>query len=108
MIVGYEEKGISDLKRAADRQVQNLIELNPGLRILERRSTSLGGQPAEFISMEGDSPLPGEKEIDWMYITFAKNQVCFLTLTSPSSQLSNLKSVFEEMVASFRLQAGKD
>jgi membrane-associated protease RseP (regulator of RpoE activity) len=104
MIVGYEEKGISDLKRAADRQVRNLTELNPGLRILERRSTTLGGQPAEFISMEGESPLPGEKEIDWMYITFAKNQVCYLTLTCPSSQFSNLKSVFEEMVASFRLQ----
>jgi membrane-associated protease RseP (regulator of RpoE activity) len=104
MIVGYEEKSINDLKRNADKQVQNLTELNPGLRILEHRSAMLGGQPAEFISMEGESPLPGEKEIDWMYITFVKNQVCYLTLTCPASQFSNLKSVFEEIVTSFRLQ----
>ncbi len=104
MIVGYEDKGANDLKKAADNQVQNFVELNPGLRILDRRSTTLGGQPAEFISMEGESPIPREKEVDWMYITYVKNQVCFLTLTSPSSQFSNLKSVFEDIVASFRLQ----
>lgn len=102
VIVSFKPAGSSDLQALAAQEAQEFKSINPGLRIVDRRSTALAGSPAEFMVLEDPSANEGRGERSWLVITLFNDQAFFITATSPSADFNYLQNLFGQILSSIR------
>lgn len=102
VIVGFSSTESTDLSRLAMKQEQEFKANNPGLQIMERRSTVLAGLPAELMVLENPSANGGRGERSWLVLTIVNDQACIITATSPLAYFSYLQNLFGQIISSIR------
>ncbi len=92
------------LDESTDWLLEQLQESNPGMREVSRRRIRVAGQRALQTKLVGDSPLPGEREIDWLYTLQRGDDLIYLIFIVPASDERRYRRTFQEMLESFRLR----
>ena len=92
------------LDESTDWLLEQLQESNPGMREVSRRRIRVAGQRALQTKLVGDSPLPGEREIDWLYTLQRGDDLIYLIFIVPESDQRRYRHTFQEMLESFRLR----
>jgi hypothetical protein len=64
----------------------------------------VAGQRALQTKLVGDSPLPGEREIDWLYTLQRGDDLIYLIFIVSESDERRYRPTFQEMLESFRLR----
>jgi len=84
--------------------IQNLQQLRPGLTVAnDQAEQNLPGRPFQSILLEGDSPIPGEREHVWAIIAKLPDRVFYLLMITPVSQYKNIQTVFNDIFESIKL-----
>jgi Zn-dependent protease with chaperone function len=93
------------LEDATSQLVQGIVQSNPGMQqIGEAENFSLNGRNARSVVLQGNSPVQGEKERDWLVTTQdAGGNYLYLVFVSPESDFKNLQPTFEKMLRSIQL-----
>lgn len=102
VVVSFKSTESTDLSRMAAKEEQEFKANNPGLQILERRSTVLAGLPAELMVLENLSANGGRGERSWLALTIFNDQACIITATSPLADFSYLQNLFGQIISSMR------
>ncbi|MGI9104549.1 MAG: M48 family metalloprotease [Terriglobales bacterium] len=99
---------------SADDAVNQLLasfQQQMGLRQTSSpRNVSVNGMPAKSVDMSGASPIAGSNgqplpEHDWVVVIPSNNQtLVYLVFVSPERDWSRLRSTYQHMLSTFRMQ----
>jgi hypothetical protein len=105
LAAGYQKSTFLNPKEAADQTIRSYQSDNPGLRVIHRETTKLGGFPAESVLLEGPTGRGGEMERSLMLIAVKDKQMFLAAFTSPGNQYIRVQGVFARIADSIRLTA---
>lgn len=109
IFVGTEDlpANARDLAQASKAFVEMQLRDNPEMRILANmKQTQLGGLPAMYTPIGGDSPVTGREERDVICTAMLPNgKLFYLVLISPRDEAETYNPAFEQTLAS--LQFGR-
>lgn len=89
------------LSNATDQLVRELQRSNPNLRVTARpRGARLAGQEALLVSAVGESPLPGEREVNWIATSFRPEGLWFIVFIAPERSWNAFEPAFRQMLDS--------
>ncbi|MFN0122114.1 MAG: M48 family metalloprotease [Blastocatellia bacterium] len=93
-----------DLTAATRAFVQMQLESNPEMRPLDNiRQTSIGGRPALYTPIGGESPVTGMEERDVIVTTVLPDgRLFYIVLISPTDEAQNYSQAFERALGSIR------
>ncbi len=96
--------GMRDLGQAAQAFVQLQLRDNPEMRVLEDfKQTKLGGLPALYVPIGGESPVTGRNERDLLCMTILPNgKLFYLVLISPEDEAQSYNAAFLQTLESVR------
>jgi beta-barrel assembly-enhancing protease len=96
--------GMRDLGQAAQAFVQLQLRDNPEMRVLEDfKQTKLGGLPALYVPIGGESPITGRNERDIICMTILPNgKLFYLVLISPEDEAQTYNPAFLQTLESVR------
>ena len=94
--------GTRDLGQAAQAFVELQLRDNPEMRMLENfKQTKLGGLPALYIPIGGESPVTGRNERDLICMTILPNgKLFYLVLISPEDEAQSYNPAFLQTLES--------
>jgi Zn-dependent protease with chaperone function len=104
ILAGYFSTRASSVSKATDELIADLQAANPQLQPLrgQRRSTSLGGQAAEGVLLDGPSALPNQQEMVWLVASQRPQGLFYVLMISPQSEYDALRGRYEQVVGSVR------
>ena len=105
LAVGYRKTNFQNARDAADQTIRFYQSDNPGLRVIRREATKLGGFPAESVLIESSTGRGGEMERSLMLIAAREGQMFMAAFTSPANDYKRLQRVFVQIADSIRLTA---
>ena len=105
LAVGYRKTNFQNARDAADQTIRSYQSDNPGLRVIRREATKLGGFPAESVLIESSTGRGGEMERSLMLIAAREGQMFMAAFTSPANDYKRLQRVFVQIADSIRLTA---
>ncbi len=105
LAVGYRKTNFQNARDAADQTIRSYQSDNPGLRVIRREATKLGGFPAESVLIESSTGRGGEMERSLMLIAAREGQMFMAAFTSPANDYNRLQRVFVQIADSIRLTA---
>ena len=105
LAVGYRKTNFQNARDAADQTIRSYQSDNPGLRVIRREATKLGGFPAESVLIESSTGRGGEMERSLMLIAAREGQMFMASFTSPANDYKRLQRVFVQIADSIRLTA---
>lgn len=77
-------------------------ELIPRFMVMESRSTTLAGNPAQQVVYTG---LQGERDLRWLQLwTLVGDQVYILTYTAEENEFTAFRSVVQQMITSMEIR----
>lgn len=93
---------MSDLGAAAQAFVELQLRDNPEMRVLENfKPTKLGGLPALYVPIGGESPVTGRNERDIICLTILPNgKLFYLVLISPEDEAQSYNPAFLQTLES--------
>jgi beta-barrel assembly-enhancing protease len=96
--------GMRDLGQAAQAFVQLQLRDNPEMRVLEEfKQTKLGGLPALYVPIGGESPITGRNERDIICMAILPNgKLFYLVLISPEDEAQSYNPAFLQVLESVR------
>lgn len=91
-----------DLGSASKAFIELQLKDNPGMRILDNpKQTTLGGNPAIFAPIGGESPITGRDERDVICTTILPDgRLFYLILISPIDEAQSYNQAFEKTLGS--------
>ncbi len=91
-----------DLGSASKAFIELQLRDNPGMRILENpKQTTLGGNPAVFAPIGGESPITGRDERDVICTSILPDgRLFYLILISPVDEAQSYNQAFEKTLSS--------
>jgi len=101
----YRESGRRlTLTVATDQLIRELQRSNPNLRITSRARTSRHASGQEILSVmaAGESPIPGETEVNWIVTTFRPEGLWYVVFIAPESSYRSWEPAFQQMLGSLR------
>ena len=106
LAAGYRKTNFLNARGdAADQTIRFYQSDNPGLRVIRREATKLGGFPAESVLIESSTGRGGEMERSLMLIAAREGQMFMAAFTSPANDYKRLQRVFVQIADSIRLTA---
>jgi beta-barrel assembly-enhancing protease len=95
----------TSLEDATSQLASQMAQQN-GLKALGNgENFTLNGKPARSIVFQGNSPLQGEQERDWLVTQqSAKGTLMYLVFVSPEKDFKSLQPSFEKMLRSFKMK----
>ena len=105
LAVGYRKTNFQNARDAADQTIRSYQSDNPGLRVIRREATKLGGFPAESVLIESSTGRGGEMERSLMLIAAREGQMFMASFTNPANDYNRLQRVFVQIADSIRLTA---
>ena len=104
IFVGTQDlpNNLRDLEPASQAFVELQLRDNPGMRVLENaKQTKLGGLPALYIPIGGESPVTGRNERDIICMTILPNgKFFYLVLISPEDEAQSYNPAFLQTLES--------
>ncbi len=93
---------LRDLGQAAQAFVALQLRDNPEMRVLENfKHTTLGGLPALYVPLGGESPVTGRNERDLLCMTILPNgKFFYLVLISPEDEAQGYNPAFLQILES--------
>ena len=101
----YQETGRRmTLENATDQLIRELQRSNPNLRVTSRARTfrHTSGQNMLSVMAAGDSPLPGESEVNWIVTSFRPEGLWYMVFIAPQSSFQSWQPSFQRMLDSVR------
>lgn len=92
------------LESATDALVRQFQQSNPGLQERSRNQTRVAGRRAYAIQLEGESPLPDERETDWLFVLEHNDKLLYLIFVVPQSEERAYRNTFQDILDSLRLR----
>jgi hypothetical protein len=107
ILAGYFDSRANSLSRATDELIADLQASNPELQPLrgQRRSVSVGGQPAEGVLLDGPSALSNQHEMVWLIASQRPQGLFYVLMIAPQSEYDALRGQYEQVVSSVRFVA---
>ena len=104
ILAGYFDSRADSLGKATDALIADLRASNPRLQPLrgQRRSLSVGGQPAEGVLLDGPSALPNQQELVWLIASQRPQGLFYVLMIAPQSEYDALRGQYEQVVSSVR------
>jgi hypothetical protein len=107
IFVGTEDlpANLQDLAQASKAFVEMQLRDNPGMRVLANmKQTQLGGLPAMYTPIGGDSPITGREERDVICTAILPNgKLFYLVLISPRDEAEAYNPAFEQILSNIQL-----
>jgi beta-barrel assembly-enhancing protease len=107
IFVGTEDlpADLQDLAQASQAFVEMQLRDNPGMRVLANmKQTQLGGLPAMYTPIGGDSPITGREERDVICTAILPNgKLFYLVLISPRDEAEAYNPAFEQILSNIQL-----
>lgn len=105
VISGAQLQQGTSLEDATNQLAAQMAQQN-GLKALGNgENFTLNGKPARSIVFQGNSPLQGEQERDWLVTQQGANgTLMYLVFVSPEKDFKSLQPSFEKMLRSFRMK----
>ena len=104
-IVGVTNSNGTNLQVASEQYINNLLQNNSYLQAQSRfRRSTIDGQPALAITLNGRSPVTGATEIVTIYTSLLQNRNLFYVINvAPSDQYRNYQRAFNTLLQSINL-----
>ncbi|HEX5411160.1 MAG TPA: M48 family metallopeptidase [Terriglobia bacterium] len=108
MISAFQPQNAGSLDDAVQELVSGLAQQNPGMRVNSSRNIAVNSVRAKSVDITGQSPLGSNgrplEEHDWLVaLPYQQNRVIYVVFVAPQRDFSRLRSTFEQMLRSFRL-----
>jgi Zn-dependent protease with chaperone function len=90
----------------ATNQLASQMQQQNGLKALGNgENFTLNGKPARSVVFQGNSPLRGEQERDWLVTQqSASGTLMYLVFVSPEKDFKSLQPSFEKILRSFKMK----
>jgi hypothetical protein len=106
MFVGTQDlsPNLRDLAQASQAFVELQLRDNPEMRVLDNfKQTQLGGLPALYVAVGGESPVTGRNERDIICTTILPNgKLFYLVLIAPEDEAQGYNPAFLQTLESVR------
>jgi Zn-dependent protease with chaperone function len=91
---------------AATNQLASQMQQSNGLKqVGNGENFSLNGKPARSLVFQGNSPLQGEQERDWLVTQQRPDgSLMYMLFVSPEKDFKSLQPAFEKMLRSFKMK----
>jgi hypothetical protein len=91
---------------AATNQLASQMQQTNGLKqVGNGENFSLNGKPARSLVFQGNSPLQGEQERDWLVTQQRPDgALMYMVFVSPEKDFKTLQPAFEKMLRSFKMK----
>jgi beta-barrel assembly-enhancing protease len=105
VIVGMDREQYTDLNRATQQYVGELLQANPHLRAQGGlRQHSISGRAARQVTLVGRSPVTGQTEIVNVYVTVLRSgDIFFVNLVAPQRDYRTFEPAFVQILRSIQL-----
>jgi beta-barrel assembly-enhancing protease len=105
VIIGRDREQYTDLNRATQQYVSELLQGNPHLRAQGgMRQHSIGGRAARQVTLVGRSPVTGDTEIVNTYVTMMRNgDIFYVNLVAPQRDYRSFEPAFVQVLRSIQL-----
>ena len=105
IISGIQPQNGSDISQATEALIDGLIQSNSGMRrIGTTQDIRVNGMAGRSAELEGNSPIQGQKERDWVVTVPGQNgSIPYLVFVAPENEFGRLRPTFETMLRSFRV-----
>ncbi len=104
-IAGVINPGTSNLEEASDRYIGSLLQNNSYLQAQSRyRNANIAGRQGLSITLSGQSPVTGQREIVTIYTAMMRNGTLFYLIgVAPSNDYRQYNQAFSTIIRSLRL-----
>ena len=94
----------SDINQATEDLIAGLIQSNSGMRrIGTTQDIRVNGMAGRSAELEGNSPIQGQKERDWVVTVPGQNgSILYLVSVAPENEFVRLRPTFEKMLRSLK------
>ena len=92
------------LEDATKRLVQAMVQSNQGMREIGRQSGRVGGRRALATELRGRSPVPNERESDWLYTVHLGDSLFYAVFIVPESDYRAYQRTYQVMLDSVRFR----
>ena len=105
VMVGTDREQYTDLNRATQQYVNDLLQGNPHLRAQGGlRQHSISGRAARQVTLIGRSPVTGQNEIVNVYVTMLRTgDIFFVNLVAPQNEYRTFERAFVEVLRSIQI-----
>jgi predicted Zn-dependent protease len=90
------------LSQATDRLIQQMVQSNPGMRVVSEERARVAGRRALATQLGGQSPYRGEREVDWVFTVRLDEGLFYAVFIVPESDYRTYQPIFQEMLDSIR------
>ncbi|MBI4443149.1 MAG: M48 family metalloprotease [Acidobacteria bacterium] len=101
----YEPSGRRpSLEAATDQLIRQLQQSNPPLRVSRRSRLrrAFNGQDGLSVLTTGQSPISGQREMNWIVTTFRPEGLWYVVFIAPEGSWNIYEPVFDQMLDSVR------
>ena len=98
------ESSRETLEQATDRLVRQMVNSNPGTERVGRQRARIDGRRGLATQLRGPSPLPGERETDWLFTVRLEDRLFYVVFIVPESDYRSYRATFDNMLNSIRLR----
>ncbi|HEY9282616.1 MAG TPA: M48 family metallopeptidase [Pyrinomonadaceae bacterium] len=105
IMVGVDREQYTDLNRAAQQYVSDLLQVNTHLRAQGGlRQHSMGGRVARQVRLVGRSPVTGQTEVVDVFVTTLRSgEIFYVNLVAPQREYRAFEPAFLQAIRSLQL-----
>jgi hypothetical protein len=105
VIVGRDREQYTDLNRAAQQYVNDLLQQNTHLRVQGGlRQHAISKRAARQVTLVGRSPVTGQTEIVNTYVTMMNNgDIFYISVVAPQREYRSFEPAFIHIINSIQL-----
>jgi hypothetical protein len=92
------------LSEATDRLIQQMVQSNPGMRVVSEERARVAGQRALATQLSGQSAFRGEREVVWVFTVRLPEGLFYAAFIVPESDYRNYQPTFQQMLDSVRFR----
>jgi Zn-dependent protease with chaperone function len=105
IVSGAQAPQGASLEAATSQLASQMQKANGLQQVGNGENFSLNGKPARSLVLQGNSPLQGEQERDWLVTQQRPDgTLMYLVFVSPEKDFKSLQPAFEKMLRSFKVK----
>jgi hypothetical protein len=112
IIGGGRDQNAQSLDQAVQNLISGMQQSNPGLTVNgSPQKVTVNGVQGRSVELRGQSPVQRngkpDRERDWLVaLPAGQNQLVYLVFVAPESSFGQLRSTYQQMLRTFRLNTG--
>jgi hypothetical protein len=92
------------LEDATEHLVQLMIQNNPGMKEIGHQGARVGGRRAIATELRGRSPVPNQRETDWLFTVHLGDSLFYAVFITPEPDYRSYQRTFQVMLDSVRFR----